>query len=258
MGDAGADGRLHKEFPVFDCDAHVNDPPEIWSEYVPAADRDAVRAFYWHDEQQTIVNGRSLVLGGASGDFRPLFNPILMAGPQMNKAIIRKLLMDVVVGRLGPEQVAEVEHRGAVDGTARLHDMDLMGIDQVMVIPSMVVMHLPFAERIDGARAFARAYNTWALDYCAPAPDRLFPAAWLPLQSPHHTVQEIHWAAEHGFRMGLVRPIDARHGYPNRIGPGGVLGGAGIGTGWDDVYRAFEDTGMVLGMHTFPAPTVRD
>ncbi|HEX4775560.1 MAG TPA: hypothetical protein VFW74_02205 [Acidimicrobiia bacterium] len=63
MGDAGADGRLHKEFSVFDCDAHVNDPPEIWSEYVPAADRDAVRAFYWHDEQQTIVNGRSLVLG---------------------------------------------------------------------------------------------------------------------------------------------------------------------------------------------------
>ena len=26
------------------------------------------------------------------------------------------------------------------------------------------------------------------------------------------------------------------------------------GGDYDEVFRAFEDTGMVLGMHTFPAP----
>jgi len=25
-----------KAFPVFDCDSHIVEPPEIWDEYVPA------------------------------------------------------------------------------------------------------------------------------------------------------------------------------------------------------------------------------
>ena len=103
----------------FDCDVDINDPLEIWSEYVADVDREAVRSFYWQDEHQTILNGRTLVMGGQSHYFRPLYNPILMAGPQMNKAIIRKLLMDVVTGKLTEEQVRQVEHDGAVDGAAR-------------------------------------------------------------------------------------------------------------------------------------------
>jgi predicted TIM-barrel fold metal-dependent hydrolase len=247
-------GRLTKSFPVFDCDAHINDPLAIWRDYVAEADREAVRRFYWQDEQQTVVNNRSFVMGGQSHYFRPLYNPIHMAGPQMTKPIIRKLLTDVVLGRLGPAEMEQVEHDGAVDPHARLADMDLMGIDQVMVIPTMMVMHVPFGEDPEGARGFARAYNDWARDFCAVRPDRLFPAAWLPLQSPAYTVREIEHRAEQGFRLGLVRPIDARHGYPNRIGAGGLMGGVGGGASFDHVFRAFEETGMVLGMHTFPPP----
>jgi predicted TIM-barrel fold metal-dependent hydrolase len=54
--------------------------------------------------------------------------------------------------------------------------------------------------------------------------------------------------------MGLVRPIDARHQYPNQIGAGGLFGGVGGGGGFDRIYKAMEETEMVLGMHTFPAP----
>src|SRR5690242_10701670 len=85
---AGEQGRLVKSFPVFDCDAHINDPLAIWRDYVAEADREAVRRFYWQDEQQTVVNGRSFVMGGQSHYFRPLYNPIHMAGPQMSKPII--------------------------------------------------------------------------------------------------------------------------------------------------------------------------
>jgi len=246
--------RLTKSFPVFDCDAHINDPLEIWSEYVAEADKEAVKSFYWQDEKQTIVNGRSFVIGGASHYFRPMYNPIHMAGPQMGKAITRKLLMDIVAGKLDEQQVRQIEHDGPVDPHARVVDMDLMGIDQVMVIPTMMVMHVPFGENPDGARGFARAYNDWASDYCAASPERLFPAAWLPLQSPAYTVDEIHRTAAKGFRMGLIRPIDARHQYPNKIGSGGMMGNAGTGSSWDSVYRAMEECEMVLGMHTFPAP----
>jgi uncharacterized protein len=253
--EAGDVSRLTKSFPVFDCDAHINDPLAIWRDYVAEGDRDTVRRFYWQDERETIVNGRSRAMGGQSHYFRPIFNPIHMAGPQMSKPIIRKLLFDIIMGRLAPEQVEQVEHDGAVDPAARLVDMDLMGIDQVMIIPTMMVMHVPFAEDPEGARIFASAYNNWARDFCDHKPDRLYPAAWLPLQSPAATVDEIHRRATEGFHLGLIRPIDARHDYPNKILPGA---GASLGANYDHVFKAFEETGMVLGMHTFPAPLPAD
>jgi predicted TIM-barrel fold metal-dependent hydrolase len=239
-------GRVSKTFPVFDCDAHVNDPDEIWSEYVEPAYRDLVRQSYWKDSHQAILNGRTQVIGGGAYDF-PGYNPICLAGPQMTKKVARRLQQ---IG-LTAEQKKYVEHPGAYDPHARLKEMDLMGIDQVMIIPTMMVANFPFVENVDGAYAFARAYNNWVRDYCAAAPTRLFPAGWLPLQSIHYTLEEMDRIAKMGFRVALVRPIDARGKYPNYIFPG-FTGGAPTAT-MDRVFRKFEETGLVLGMHTFPA-----
>ena len=243
----GADGaRLTKDFAVFDCDAHINDPNEIWTEYLEPRYRDLVRQAYWKDEHQAVLNGRTPVIGGAAYDF-PGYNPICVAGPQMNKKILRKLQQVPLTA----EQKKYVEHPGAYDPHARLREMDLMGIDQVMIIPTMMVANFPFVDNVDAAYAFARAYNDWARDFCAAAPERLFPAGWLPLQSPHYTCQELERIAGMGFRVALVRPIDAHGRYPNYIFPG-FTGGAPTNT-MDKVFRAFEATGIVLGMHTFPA-----
>ena len=40
MSDANGHARVTKTFPFFDCDAHINDPNEIWTEYVEPAYRD--------------------------------------------------------------------------------------------------------------------------------------------------------------------------------------------------------------------------
>jgi predicted TIM-barrel fold metal-dependent hydrolase len=243
--------RTTKAFPVFDCDAHINDPNEIWTQYVEPKYRELVRQSYWKDEHQTYLNGRTPTIGGAAYDF-PGYNPICIAGPQMSKKIARKLQQ---IG-LTPEQKKYVEHPGAYDPHARLREMDLMGIDQVMIIPTMMVANFPWVENLDGAYAFTRAYNNWARDYCAAAPDRLFPAGWLPLQSIHYTCEEIDRIAKMGFRVALIRPIDAQGRYPNYIFPG-FTGGSPTNT-MDKVFRKLEETGIVLGMHTFPAtnPTV--
>ena len=164
--------RVTKRFGVFDCDAHINDPDEIWTRYVAPEDRELVRRTYWKDGDHAYLNGRTTVIGGAAYDF-PGYNPICLAGPQMSKKIARKLQQ---IG-LTAEQKKYVEHPGAYDPKARLREMDLMGIDQVMIIPTMMVANFPFVESLDGAYAFARAYNDWARDYCAAAPDRLFPAS---------------------------------------------------------------------------------
>jgi predicted TIM-barrel fold metal-dependent hydrolase len=238
--------RITKRFPVFDCDAHINDPDEIWSKYVDPRYRDVVRQTYWKDEHQALLNGRTTVIGGGAYDF-PGYNPICVAGPQMTKKIARRLQQ---IG-LTPEQKRYLEHRGAYDPRARLGEMDLMGIDQVMVIPTMLVANYPFAENAEGAYALARAYNDWAVDYCAAAPDRLFPAGWLPLQDLQYTLEELGRLKSMGFRVALIRPIDARGRYPNYIFPS-MTGGAPTNT-MDKVFRKFEEAGLILGMHTFPA-----
>ena len=238
--------RVTKTFPVFNCDAHINDPDEIWTEYVEPEYREVVRRSYWKDAHQAVLNGRTPVIGGAAYDF-PGYNPICLAGPQMTKKIARKLQQ---IG-LTPEQKKYVEHPGAYDPRARLKEMDLMGIDQVMIIPTMMVANFPFVENVDGAYAFARAYNNWVRDYCAAAPERLFPAGWLPLQDIQYTCEELERIAKLGFRVALMRPIDARGRYPNYIFPS-FTGGSPTNT-MDKVFRKFEETGIVLGMHTFPA-----
>lgn len=243
---ASSNGRLTKDFPVFDCDAHVNDPRDIWERYVEPEFRDAVRRSYWQEDNQTILNGRTVVIGGQAHDF-PSYNPICIAGPGMNKKIMRKLQQ---MG-LDQEQKKYVEHRGAYDPHARIRDMDLMGIDQVMIIPTMMVAHFPFVESAEGALGFARAYNNWVADFCRAVPDRLFPAGWLPLQNPEYAKQELHRIAQGGFRVALIRPIDARGRYPNQIFPGPHNGT--LTNTLDKVFRAFEETGVVCGMHTFPA-----
>lgn len=243
-------GRVRKSFSVFDCDAHINDPLQIW-DYVPASDRDLVRATYWRDERQARLNGTTRVGGGGSGEFWPagMYNPICVGGPQMSKAILRRL---IDMAPLTDEQLDYLEHKGACEPRARIRDLDLMGIDQVLVIPTKLLAHLPFADDPRGVDVLCRAYNAFVADWCSEEPSRLFPAAVLPLQSPELAVREIHRVVEPGFRVGLVRPIDARGQYPNDLGRPATAFGLGglVSPNFDDVFRAFEETGLVLGMHT--------
>jgi predicted TIM-barrel fold metal-dependent hydrolase len=236
--------RITKSWAVFDCDAHVNDPLEIWERYVPASKQDLVRQTYWRDDSQCFVNGSTPCIGGGNAEFAPMYNPICIAGPQMSKQIMRRLISMMP---LSDEQRDYLRHPGAFDANARTREMDLMGIDQVLVIPTMVIMNVPFAEDPEGVDVFCRAYNDWCRDWCAQVPERLFGAALLPIQDPDRAVREVERAAGLGFPVGLVRPIDARGAYPNDIG---TLASPGP---MDRLFSAFQDTGMVLGMHTFPA-----
>lgn len=223
-----------KTYPVFDCDAHVNEPLEIWQDYLSSAEQELVRDSYWQDASSApmaILNGRSTVMGGYGAKL-----VISIAGPGMSKPTIRKLrMMD-----LRPEQLDYLEHKGVYDPKARIGDMDLMGIDQVLVIPTMINANFPFIENARAAQVFARAYNDWVHDYCSVVPQRLFPCGILPMQHPSSAANEVYRLAAKGFRVVLVRPIDANGNYPNS-------------PSFDPVWRAVQECGLVLGMHAFPA-----
>jgi predicted TIM-barrel fold metal-dependent hydrolase len=108
-----------------------------------------------------------------------------------------------------------------------------------MIIPTDIDTY-PWLLNAVGAKAMCKAYNDWAFEYCSENPERLFFAAMLPMQDPKFAEQEVYRVAGKGCRVALVRPIDAMGNYP-------------IQPKYDRVWRAMEETGVVYGMHPFPA-----
>jgi predicted TIM-barrel fold metal-dependent hydrolase len=239
---------MTKNFPTFDCDAHVAEPPWLWDrakEWLTHDEYEALKRSIWFDpdSKQLVVNGvansglGSQRIHGAPG----MVNVLSLAGPGLKHDIQRA----INVRNLNPktaltaEQADYIDHKGAYEPKARLKDMDVQGIDQVMIIPSDIDTY-PWIQNALGARAMCKAYNDWAHEYCQENPDRLFYAALLPMQDPKLAEDEIYRVADKGCRVGLVRPIDAMGNYP-------------IQPKYARVWHAMEETGVVYGMHPFPA-----
>ena len=206
---------------------------------------EALKASIWFDpdSKQLIVNGYANVglgsqrIGGTPGTV----NVLTMAGPGLKHDIQRALN----VRNLNPataltrEQADYLDHKGSYEPKPRLRDMDVQGIDQVMIIPTDIDTY-PWIQNAVGAKAMCKAYNDWAHEYCQEDPERLYFAALLPMQDPKFAEQEIYRVAEKGCRVGLIRPIDAMGNYP-------------IQPKYARLWRAMEETGVVYGMHPFPA-----
>lgn len=239
---------MTKDFPTFDCDAHVTEPPWIWErakDWLTKDELEALKTTMWFDSEskQLIVNGvpgagiGSQLIGGRRGRI----HAISLAGPGLKHEIQRALY----VRNLNPEtaltaeQADYLDHKGSYRPRERLQDMDVQGIDQVMIIPTDIDTY-PWLQNALGAKAMCKAYNEWAYDYCQEDPERLYFAAMLPMQDPKYAVQEIYRVADKGCRVGLVRPVDAMGNYP-------------VQPKYEQVWRAMEDTGLVYGMHPFPA-----
>ena len=49
-----AKGRT-KNFPVFDCDSHIYEPPEIWDKYIPQKNRDFAKTHFYRDADRLFL-----------------------------------------------------------------------------------------------------------------------------------------------------------------------------------------------------------
>jgi predicted TIM-barrel fold metal-dependent hydrolase len=240
---------MTKHFATFDCDAHISEPPRLWErtrDILSRREFEALQDTMWFDPEtrQLIVNGKAGVgaltrsqIGGMTG----ALNLLSLAGPGLKHDIQRTLNVRNINRKtaLTKEQSAYLDHRGAYEPKPRLRDMDIQGIDQVMIIPSDIDTY-PWLQNDIGAKAMCKAYNEWAFEYCQENPERLYFAALLPLQNPKFAAEEVYRVADKGCRVGLIRPVDAMGNYP-------------VQPKFDGVWKAMEETGMVYGMHPFPA-----
>ena len=177
----------------------------------------------------------------ASAGFPGLNAGLTNAGPGLKHDIQRALNVRNLNPKtaLTKEQADYLDHEGSYEPKPRLRDMDVQGIDQVMIIPTDIDTY-PWLQNALGAKAFCKAYNEWAYEYTQEDPERLFFAALLPMQDPSSPYEEVYRVAAKGCRVALVRPIDAMGNYP-------------IQPKYEPLWNAMEETGVVYGMHPFPA-----
>ena len=239
---------MTKDFPTFDCDAHVVEPTLVWEMAADSLSKDeleALKTTMWYDAStnQMLVNGKTDI-----SNFYPIpdvgpgkVDIVRLAGPGMKHNIQRAINVRNVNPEtaITEEQSRYLAHAGAGEPGPRLQDMDTQGIDQVMIIPSDIDTY-PWLQSALGAKAMCKAYNDWAYNYTLEDPERLFFAALLPMQSPKYAVEELNRVAGMGCRVALIRPMDAQGNYP-------------VQPKYEPLWNAMEDTGVVYGMHPFPA-----
>jgi predicted TIM-barrel fold metal-dependent hydrolase len=146
---------------------------------------------------------------------------------------------------------------GAWDPLARLADLDALGIDQQVVLPTLFGEYFPAVRGPHAAAALARAYNDWAYDFARGGEGRLHPTAVIPLQALDEAMAELDRSASRGFRSVLLRPMFVPgHDADAPIPPALVTGANPNGVFVDNpvfrpIWARIEQLGLVACVHPY-------
>jgi predicted TIM-barrel fold metal-dependent hydrolase len=172
------------DYPIIDCDAHVNEPPELWQERLPAKLK----------ERGPKVEHRE------NGDFW-VFDGGREQWPVGLTAVAGLSYFDY-----RPTGITyETMRRGSFDTKARLDDMDADGIFAQVIYPSVTLKGARiYSKDRELQLACVRAYNEWLLGFCEGSGGRLIGQAILPTTGIEDSIAELEWALEHGHRGAVI------------------------------------------------------
>ena len=158
------------DFKFISADSHVNEPPELFAERVPARLRDRV-------PRTEIVDGE----------------PRLLIEGMRPRKIPR--------GRVELEgEDLERSQAGGYDPEQRIRDQDRDGVAAEVVFPTLSLQSSFSTPDPELQMALARAYNDWAADVFAAWPERFAPAAIVPMLDIEAACAEARRSIERGMR----------------------------------------------------------
>jgi predicted TIM-barrel fold metal-dependent hydrolase len=207
---------------LISVDDHILEPPNVWIDRVPAADRDRAPHMvvedgmdYWlYDGKRFPSSGLSAVAGKKREEF-------------------------------SPEPLSYADMRpGCYDPVARLEDMDRAGILASLCFPTLTrfcgQLFMEASDREFGLVCL-KAYNDWLIEeWCGAAPGRYIPLVLIPLWDPPLAVAELERTAALGATSFAFSENPAPLGLPTIHDANGY---------WDPVMRAANDLEMVVSMH---------
>ena len=226
-------------FPIIDCDGHVQEPMELWTQYLDPKYRDeATRAMGFYRSERT---GHVLMMNGHHANFKPLPQRFanIAAGAYGKLGKTEESIGQGFAALKGP-MLRDKEHLtpGGMDPHDRIKDMDADGIEAAVVFPTEFC-RVGGVQDVFLAGVLCKAYNDWVADYCRPYPNRLFGTAVVPLQSVPLAIDEMERTARMGLRAAVVRP--------------NFVGGLPLNhRAFEPFWSAAEEMGMPIAMHPFP------
>ena len=185
-------------YRIFDADTHIIEPAEPIEEYLTMADRAKLAALGPLVERAPARAGMSRYRIGK----RPALNRRLGSRERVEppSAAARGAKDGGTpwdVRWQGPPFPSE---RVSVDSHARVHDMDLEGVDVNMILPSGGVPAFCALDDAALEQAMYRAYHRFLADYCAPYPDRLTGVLLVSARDPAGSVTEIRRCGDEDWR----------------------------------------------------------
>ena len=171
-------------YPVIDCGAYVNEPPDLWLARLPSKWRDRAPQvkrvesgdlWIFDGGRAKWPVGLSAVAGLSVFDFKP---------------------MGITYESMRP---------GSFDARARLDDMDADGIFAQILYPSVTLQGAKiYSHDRDLQVACVHAYNEWLLEFCEGSGGRLIGQAILPTTNLDDTVAQLEYAFESGHRGAVI------------------------------------------------------
>lgn len=180
-----ADTTERRTHRLISADSHVNEPPDLWIDRVPAAYRDRAPRIEHFDE------GDAWVIEGVDDPINFGWNACAGLEPEQMRGWAR-------FDDLRP---------GGHDPAARLDEMDRDGVDAEVLYPTPRLSNAIVANRDpDYHLVMIQAYNDWLSEYVAHAPERFGGLAIIPNRGVEAAVAEMHRVADRpgmrGFMMG--------------------------------------------------------
>ena len=158
------------EYKLVSGDSHVNEPPELWQDRVPARYKDRA------PHMERFEEGDAWIIEGAASPINFGLNQCANVPKEQRSPWIKW----------------EDIRRGGFDPTARLKELDEDGVDAELLYPTPRLSLGIWWNHTDAEfhESMVRAYNDWLSEYCSHAPDRLFGLAMLPNASVEGAVTE--------------------------------------------------------------------
>jgi hypothetical protein len=159
--------------PIFDADAHIDPPYEMWKDYLPQSQKHKAPVIEEGDENDWLV---------FEGTRRPIHMMSNQAGREGKDFKMKGKLSDM---------------RNTHDPDKRIADMDLDGIDQAILFGGGPLGSFDNDLYLASFEAFSR----WVMDWASIAPHRLFPVGHAPMRDIDETIEHVKRLAKMGFKM---------------------------------------------------------
>lgn len=164
---------------IFSCDAHINEPGDLFTAGLPER------------LQQWAPNAR--------------VNDKEMREMRLGDTVLFKIPANFHEHKVGDANDLDTRRKGIRDLGKRLLDMQKDGIDAELCFPSLGLL----ISRITDAEAAAiccRLYNDWAWDYLEGLRNKLIPTACIPLVNMEDAMKELDYIIAKGYKAIMMPP----------------------------------------------------